>query len=326
MKPVMNRRTAVAATLAGMAPQAWSQAEPYPSRPLKIIVPTPPGGGADTLARVVGQRLSETMKQPVVIENRPGAAGNNAAEQVKRMAPDGYTIFIGAIAILAISPSLYKSLPFDPVKDFTPISMGVILSNVLVAHPSLPANNVRELIALAKAKPGTINFSSSGNATSGHLAGELFGAMTGTKLVHVPYKGGGPSIADLIAGHVQISFASPPSALPHVKAGKLKVLGVTTETRQAAMPDVPTIAESGVPGFAANNWYCFVGPAGIPREIVARLNQEIRAAMADPGVQASMAAQGMVPEPSTPEALTQIIVSEMDKWGKVIRAGNFTAD
>ncbi|MFO1191052.1 MAG: tripartite tricarboxylate transporter substrate binding protein [Rhodoferax sp.] len=322
----MNRRTAVAATLAGIAPQGWAQAEPYPSRPLKIIVPTPPGGGADTLARVVGQRLSETMKQPVVIENRPGAAGNNAAEQVKRMAPDGYTIFIGAIAILAISPSLYKSLPFDPVKDFTPISMGVILSNVLVAHPSLPANNVRELIALAKAKPGTINFSSSGNATSGHLAGELFGAMTGTKLVHVPYKGGGPSIADLIAGHVQISFASPPSALPHVKAGKLKVLGVTTETRQAAMPEVPTIAESGVPGFSANNWYCFVGPAGIPRDIVARLNQEIRAAMADPGVQASMAAQGMVPEPSTPEALTQIIVSEMDKWGKVIRAGNFTPD
>lgn len=326
MKPVISRRTAVAATLAGIASQGWSQAEPYPSRPIKIIVPTPPGGGADTLARVVGQRLAETMKQPVVIENRPGAAGNTAAEQVKRMAPDGYTIFIGAISILAISPTLYKSLPFDPIKDFTPISMGVILSNILVANPSLPANNVRELIALAKAKPGTINFSSSGNATSGHLAGELFGAMTGTKLVHVPYKGGGPSIADLIAGHVQISFASPPSALPHVKAGKLKVLGVTTETRQAAMPDVPTIAEAGVPGFAANNWYCFVGPAGMPKEIVARLNQEIRHAMADPGVQTSMAAQGMVPEPSTPEALTQIIVSEIDKWGKVIRAGNFTPD
>jgi tripartite-type tricarboxylate transporter receptor subunit TctC len=326
MKPVISRRTAVAATLASMTSPGWAQAEAYPSRPIKIIVPTPPGGGADALARLVGQRLSETMKTPVVIENRPGAAGNTAAEQVKRMAPDGYTIFIGAIAILAISPTLYKSLPFDPIKDFTPISMGVILSNILVANPSLPANNVRELIALAKSKPGSINFSSSGNATSGHLAGELFGAMTGTKLVHVPYKGGGPSIADLIAGHVQISFASPPSALPQVKAGKLKALGVTTETRQAIMPDIPTVAEAGVPGFAANNWYCFVGPAGMPKEIVARLNQEIRNAMADPTVQTSMATHGMVPEPSTPEGLTQIIVSEIDKWGKVIRAGNFTAD
>ena len=314
-----TRRSAVVATLGGLALPAAAQSEPYPSRPLKIIVPTPPGGGADAFARVIGARLGEQMKTTVIIENRPGAAGNAAAEQVKRMPPDGYSLFIGAIAILAISPSLYKNLPFDPLKDFSPITMGVVLSNLLVAHPSLPANNVKELIALAKARPGVINYSSSGNATAGHLAGELFAAMTDTQLVHVPYKGGGPAMVDLIAGHVQISFASPPSALPHVKTGKLKVLGVTTEKRQTAMPDVPTIAEAGVPGFSANNWYCFVGPAGMPRDIVARLNHEIRLAMQDPAVQHSMAGQGMVAEPSSPEALSQIIASEMEKWGKVVR-------
>jgi tripartite-type tricarboxylate transporter receptor subunit TctC len=314
-----TRRSAMTAALGGLTLPARAQSDVYPSRPIRIIVPTPPGGGADAFARVIGNRLAEQLKITVIVENRPGAAGNNAAEQVKRMAPDGYSLFIGAIAILAISPSLYKNLPFDPVKDFTPITMGVVLSNLLVAHPALPVGNVRELIALARARPGYINYSSSGNATAGHLAGELFAAMTDTQLVHVPYKGGGPAMVDLMAGHVQISFASPPSALPHVKTGKLKVLGVTTEQRQASMPDVPTIAEAGVPGFTANNWYCFVGPAGIPREIVARLNLEIRLAMQDPGVQQNMLVQGMVAEPSTPEGLQRIIVSEMEKWGKVVR-------
>lgn len=314
-----TRRSAMTAALGGLTLPARAQSDVYPNRPIRIIVPTPPGGGADAFARVIGNRLAEQLKITVIVENRPGAAGNNAAEQVKRMAPDGYSLFIGAIAILAISPSLYKNLPFDPVKDFTPITMGVVLSNLLVAHPALPVGNVRELIALARARPGYINYSSSGNATAGHLAGELFAAMTDTQLVHVPYKGGGPAMVDLMAGHVQISFASPPSALPHVKTGKLKVLGVTTEQRQASMPDVPTIAEAGVPGFTANNWYCFVGPAGIPREIVARLNLEIRLAMQDPGVQQNMLVQGMVAEPSTPEGLQRIIVSEMEKWGKVVR-------
>jgi tripartite-type tricarboxylate transporter receptor subunit TctC len=326
MKTELNRRQALSLTLGGLSLPAWAQSTRYPNKPIRLIVPTPPGGGADALARVVGQRLSEILGQPVVIENRPGAAGNLAAEQVMRMPPDGYNLFVGAIATLAISPGLYESLPFNPIKDFTHITQGVVLSNLLVAHPSLPANSVKELIALAKAKPGTINFSSSGNATAGHLAGELFGAMTDTNIVHVPYKGGGPALADLVAGHVQISFASPPSALPLVKAGKLKVLGVTTDKRQAGMPDVPTIDEAGVPGYFANNWYCFVGPAGMPKDIVALLNREFRNAMLDPKVMSTLSGQGMVPEPSSPEQLTKFISQEIDKWGKIVRSRNIKPD
>ena len=322
MTSELNRRQALSLTLGGLSVPSWAQNTRYPNKPIRLIVPTPPGGGADALARVVGQRMSEILGQPVVIENRPGVAGNLAAEPVMRMAPDGYNLFIGAIAILAISPVLYESLPFNAMKDFTHISMGVVLSNILVVHPSLPANSVKELIALAKAKPGAINFSSSGNATAGHLAGELFGAMTETNIVHVPYKGGGPALADLVAGHVQISFASPPSALPLVKAGKLKILGVTTDKRQPGMPDVPTIDEAGVPGYSANNWYCFIGPAGMPKDIVTLLNRELRNAMLDPKVMNTLVGQGMVPEPSSPEELTNFIGKETEKWGKIVRARN----
>jgi tripartite-type tricarboxylate transporter receptor subunit TctC len=321
-----TRRSAVVATLGGLTLPARAQSEPYPSRPLKIIVPTPPGGGADAFARVIGARLGEQMKATVIIENRPGAAGNAAAEQVKRMAPDGYTLFIGAIAILAISPSLYKNLPFDPLKDFSPITMGVVLSNLLVAHPSLPAHNVRELIALAKARPGVINYSSSGNATAGHLAGELFAALTDTQLVHVPYKGGGPAMVDLIAGHVQISFASPPSALPHVKTGKLKVLGVTTDKRQASMPEVPTIAEAGVPGYAASTWYGAMLPTGTPREIVLRLNAEINKVLQLADVRDRLLGLGAVTIGGTPEAFGQLIATDIAKFAKVVKAANMQVE
>ena len=308
------------------ATSSLAQVGPYPNRPMHFIVPTPPGGGADLLARVVGKKISDSVGQPVIIENRPGAGGNVAAAQVSRMPADGYTVFIGAIAPLAISPSLYKSLPYDPIQDFAPITMGVVLSNILVAHPSFPANNVKELLAYARANPGVINFASSVTATSGHLAGELFATMGNVKMTHVPYKGGGPAMTDLLSGQVQISFASPPSALPFIKAGKLKALGVTTQYRLAALPDVPTIDESGVPGFSANNWYCFVAPAGTPKDIVARLNQEIRKAMAAPEVSAILATGGMDPAPGTPEALTAFIKAEIEKWGKIIKAGKFTAD
>jgi tripartite-type tricarboxylate transporter receptor subunit TctC len=305
---------------------AHAQAGPYPNHAIRLIVPTAPGGGADALARTVGKRLSEQLGQTVLIENRPGAGGNTAADYVAHQPGDGYTLFIGAIATLAISPTLVKGLPYDPIKDFTPITMGVLLSNILVAHPSVPANNVRELIALAAAKPGSINFGSSGIGTSGHLAGELFAQMAHVQMTHVPYKGGGPAMNDLLAGQVQISFASPPSALPFIKAGRLKALGVSTDYRQAALPDVPTIAESGLPGFVANNWYCFVASPGTPRDIVDRLNLEIRKAMAVPDVKAVLATQGMDPAPGTPEELTAFIKSEIDKWAKIIRAGKFTAE
>ncbi len=201
-----------------------AQAMPFPSKPIRIIVPTPPGGGADLSTRLIGKRLSENVGQPVLVENRPGAGGNVAAEYVARSLPDGYTIFMGAIGPMSISPSLFRSLPFDPLKDFAPITMSVVLSNVLVAHPSVPVTDVQSLIALARSKPGTLNFGSSGNSSAGHLAGELFAGMGQVELVHVPYKGGGPAMADLLAGQIQLIFATTPSALPHIKTGKLKAL------------------------------------------------------------------------------------------------------
>jgi len=328
-RTLKSRRLAailIGATSAFLARPAIAQTGAWPARAIQLIVPTPPAGGADFLARAVARRLGEGLGQPVVIENRPGAAGNMAAEMVARQPPDGYTLFIGAIAPLAISPTLYKSLPYDPVRDFAPITMGVVLSNILVAHPSLPAANVKELLALARAKPGTINYSSSGNATAGHLAGALFTRMGNVNMVHIPYKGGGPSIIDLLAGQVQISFASPPSVMQHVKSGKLKALGVTTDYRLAALPNVPTIAESGLPGFTANNWYCFVGPAGMPKDIVARLNQELRKALAAPETRAALVEQGMDPAPGTPEELGATIKSEIAKWGEIIRAGKFVPE
>lgn len=320
----ISRRSALVRALAVLAAPAGAQASAYPNRPVRLVVPTPPGGGADALARVIGNRLSGQMSQPFVVDNRPGAAGVTAGDLVAHMPSDGYSLLIGAISFLAVAPSLYKSLPYDPIKDFTPLSRGVLLSNVLVVHPSLPVNNVRELIALAKAKPGAINFCSAGNATAGHLAGELFARMTGTKLVHVPYRGGGPAMADLVAGMVQISFASPPSALPLIRAGKLRALAVTTEQRLSTMPDLPTVAEAGVPGFVANNWYCFVGPAGMPSDIVARLNHELHVALRDPTVLTTLGNEGMTVDPSSPEELTRFMRAEIAKWAEVVRAGNIT--
>jgi tripartite-type tricarboxylate transporter receptor subunit TctC len=320
----LTRREAAIALAALAGSPAWSQPATYPNRPIKLIVPTPPGGGADALGRLIGKRLGEALGQSIVVENRAGAAGNLAAEQVARMPADGYTIFIGAIA-MAVSPALYKQINYDFLKDFTPLTQGVIMSNVLVAHPSVPANNVRELIALAKAQPGTIAYASSGTATSGHLAGELFASQAGVKLVHVPYKGGGPAMNDVLGGAVPISFASPPSALAFIKSGKLKALGVTTTYRQAALPQVPTIAESGLPGFSANNWYCFLAPAGLPKDIAATLSRELRNALAAPDTASALAIHGMDPAPSTPEELLAFMKSETDKWGALVRATKMTA-
>ncbi len=226
---------------------------------------------------------------------------------------------------MAISPGLIKALPFDPLRDFAPITMSVVLSNVLVAHPSLPADDVRALLALARAKPGTLNFGSSGNSSAGHLAGELFAALGQVDLVHVPYKGGGPAMADLLAGQIQLIFATTPSALPHIKAGKLKALGVTTLKRLPLLPDLPTIAEAGLPGYEANNWYCFVAPAKTPPEIITRLNHEFLKAMSHAETHAMLTAQGLDPTPTTPDELTAIIKSEMIKWGKVIKDRNIAA-
>lgn len=304
---------------------AGAQGPAYPTKPIHLIVPTSAGGGADALARAVGPRLSQALGQPVVIENKAGAAGNIAAEQVAKAPPDGYTLLVGAIAPLAINPTLFK-LPYDPMRDFAPITGGVVFGNVLVAHPSVSANNVQELIALAKARPGSLNYGSAGPGTAGHLAGELLADMAHVNLVHIPYKGGGPAMSDLLGGQTQLIFASPPSAIAYIKAGRLKALGVTGAQRIGSLPDVPTIAESALAGYEAINWYCFVAPAKTPKEIVTRLNQELRKALESAEIREILVGQGMEPAPSTPEELSAFMQSEIVKWRKVIKDRKIAAD
>jgi tripartite-type tricarboxylate transporter receptor subunit TctC len=313
---------AAAVTLMGDA----ALAQVYPSRPIRLLVPFAPGGGTDAAARVISKKLAENLGQPIVVDNKGGAGGNIAAAEVAKAPADGYTLFFGAIGPLSINPSLYKKLTFDPVKDFTPITMAVVFSNVLVAHPSVPANNVQELIALAKSKPGTVNYGSSGTGGVGHLAGELFGSMADVDLVHVPYKGGGPAMIDLIGGQIQLIFATAPTAIEHIRAGQIKALGVTSAKRMEALPDVPTIAEAGLPGYEVTNWYCFVAPAQTPKEIITKLNDEILKAMADSEVSGNLLRQGMEPTPTTPEELGTFIESETEKWAKIITERNISSD
>jgi tripartite-type tricarboxylate transporter receptor subunit TctC len=313
---------AAAVTLMGDA----ALAQDYPSRPIRLLVPFAPGGGTDAAARVISKKLAENLGQPIVVDNKGGAGGNIAAAEVAKAPADGYTLFFGAIGPLSINPSLYKKLTFDPRKDFAPITMAVAFSNVLVAHPSVPANNVQELIALAKSKPRTFNYGSSGTGGVGHLAGELFGSMADVDLVHVPYKGGGPAMIDLIGGQIQLIFATAPTAIEHIRAGQIKALGVTSAKRMEALPDVPTIAEAGLPGYEVTNWYCFVAPAQTPKEIITKLNDEILKAMADSEVSGNLLRQGMEPTPTTPEELGTFIESETEKWAKIITERNISSD
>lgn len=314
-----------------IASGAWAgitraQTDSYPARPIRIIVPTPPGGGADIATRLIAKRVAENVGQPVLVENRAGAGGNVAADYVAKQPADGYTLYMGAIGPLAISPSLYASLPYDPILDFAPITLSVVLSNILVAHPSVAAGSASELVALARAKPGALNYGSSGTGTAGHLAGELFASMAGVTLVHVPYKGGGPAMADLLAGQIQLIFASTPSALPHVRSGKLKAYGVTTLERLRALPEVPTLAEvTSLPGFEATNWYCFVAPAKTSSALIRRLNVEFHRALNDPATRDALLAQGLEPSPTTPEELGAYIKAEIAKWAKLIRERKLTA-
>src|SRR5438552_13835540 len=244
-----------------------ASAQTYPTRPIRLVVPFPAGGTTDILAREVGQRLSMTLGQPVVIDNRPGAAGNIGADLVAKSAPDGYTLLMGTVGTHAINASLYAKMPYDHVKDFAPIILVAGVPNVLVVNPSLPVNSVQELIAYAKANPGKLNFASSGPGTSIHLSGELFKVMAGVQMTHVPYKGSAPALQDLLGGQVQLMFDNLPPSLPHIKAGKLRALAVTSVARSPALPDVPTIAESGLPGFEASSWFGILVPAGTPSAI-----------------------------------------------------------
>ncbi len=292
----------------------------YPTKPIRLLVPFPPGGPNDILGRVLAQKLSEQLGQQVVIDNRGGAGGIVGAETVARASADGYTLLFGGTASLAINPGLRKSLPYDALKDFAPVSLVGTAPSLLTINPQVPVKSVKDLIALAQAKPGQLNFASAGVGTPPHLAGELFNSMAGVKMVHVPYKGGGPALTELLAGQVGIYFSGISSVLPFVKEGKLRGVAVTSSQRTAILPDMPTVAESGLPGYEVGNWYAIVAPAATPRNIIARLNGEITKALAAPDVRKRFLDLAADPLGSTPEALAKYNRSELDKWARVIKS------
>ena len=313
-----------AATVAAQAAAA-GPGQDYPTKPVRFVVPFPPGGGTDTLARIVGQSMAKSLGQSVVIDNRPGAGANIGAEIAARAAPDGYTLLMGNLAH-AVNVTLYRKLGYDFVKDFDPLTMLAWAPNILVTHPSVAAKSVQELIVLAKKSPGTFNYASSGSGSSAHLSGELFKHMTSTDLVHVPYKGGGPAVASLLSGETKIGFATMPSVLAQTKSGKLRALAVTGDKRSPAAPELPTIAEAGVAGYAANGWYGALAPTGTPKPIVARLHKELVATVSDKDVQVQLARLGFDIETGTPDEFRKTIAVEIKKWGTVVKAANLRAD
>jgi tripartite-type tricarboxylate transporter receptor subunit TctC len=309
----------------GLSVCGTSYAQSYPSKAVRMIVPFPPGGGTDYTARLVGQKLSELWGQPVVIENRPGASTIIGSELVAKSAPDGYTLLMGSTNH-TINPSLIAKLPYDTIKDFAPITVCVTSSYVLVVHPSLPVKSVNELIALAKARPGEINYSSSGSSGPQHLAGELFKMMAKVNMTHVPYKGGGPAVVALVGGHVQLQFSTPVSALPHVKTGKLRPLAVTGLKRSEAVPELPTVSEAALPGYEAVTWWGLLAPARTPREIVNKIHGDVVKLLQAPDTREKLAREGVSPAGSTPEQFAAMIDKDMVTLGKVVKAANVKLD
>ena len=297
----------------------------YPTKSLRLIVPYPPGGGTDTLGRVFGQKLSEVLGQQVVMDNRPGGGANIGAEIAAKSPPDGYTLLMSTIAH-ASAVSLYSKLGYDLIRDFAPVTLLATTPHIVVVHPSVPVKSMKELIALAKARPEQLVYSSSGSGTPAHLAAELFNSMAGVKMLHVPYKGGGPSVIALLGGQVSLSFATTPSVLPHVKSGKVRGLAVTTAQRSSSMPSLPTVSEAGVPGYDVGSWYGLLVPAGTPKEIMARLNTETARLLKLPDVKERLDAAGFEALVSTPEQYAAFNRSEIEKWTKVVKASGARAD
>jgi tripartite-type tricarboxylate transporter receptor subunit TctC len=310
--------------LACLAPLAAAQQAPYPSKTIRIIASQAPGGGIDSVCRIVSPKLSEAFGQTVIVDNRSGANGSVAAEITAKSPPDGYTLMLGALGNLATNVLFYKKLGYDPLRDLAPVTSAVISTNVLVVHPSVPAHSVKELIALARKHPKDLAYGTSGSGGAGHLAGALFQRMTTTELLHVPYKGGGPAMVDLVAGHVQIGFASAPSAASFIKDGRLRALAVGSARRSKLFPQLPTVAEAGVPGYESQAWYGFVVPMHTPQPIVSRLNQELVRALNLPDVSHALLAQGLEVWTTTPEAFGAYIKSEAQKWTRVIREAGIT--
>ena len=301
-------------------------AQAYPAKPIRLVIPFPPGGPLDLAGRAIGQKMQEDWGQPVVVENKPGAGGNIGADAVAKSAPDGYTLVMGALSTHAVNPHLFAKMPYDALKDFAPVSMVAITPNVLVVNPSVPANNVRELVALAKASPGKLSFASGSNGSAGHLAGELFKTLAGIDIVHVPYKGGAPAMQDLLGGQVQFMFDNLANSTQQLKAGKLKAFAVTTAKRSALAPELPTMAEVGVPGFDISTWYGIMAPAGTPPEVVRKLNAEIVKILASDDMRERLKAQGAEPAPMTPEEFTAFIRAEWNKYAKIVKDSGAKVD
>jgi len=315
--------TIASLTIASTSTISSAIAAEYPTKPVRLLVGFPPGGAVDVTARTIAPPASERLKQQVIVDNRGGAHGNIAAEIVARAAPDGHTLLLGTISILAINPAIYKNLPFDSINDFAPVSILVSVSNIVVAHPAIGVSTMNELIALAKAKPGTLTYATSGTGSPGHLAGELLKTLAKINMIHIPYKGGGPAMSDLLGGQVNTMFATVSTAVPHIKSGKLKGLAVTSSRRAAALPAIPTIAEAtGFRSYEANNWYGLVAPAKTPSVIIDKLNAEMHAALRQPDVRDKLLAQGLETSPSTPAEFSAYLKNEIAKWAKVVKDAN----
>ena len=317
-------KRALVAALALAAPGAMAQGG-YPTRPVTIVVGFAPGGGTDTLARILQKPLGDSLGQQVVVDNKAGAGGNIATDYVARAAPDGHILLLGNVGSLTVAPHIVANLPYDPLRDFAPITMAVVFANVLVVQPSLGANTLADFVRLANSKPGTVTYASSGIGGAGHLAGELLKTMAKVDIVHVPYKGGGPAMQGMLGGQVMSFFATPVSVGGHIKSGRVRALATTGSKRAELLPDVPTVAEAGYPGYEALNWYAFVAPAKTPKPVIERLNKEIVRAIGAPEVRPLMQKQGLEASTSSPEELARYLAREYDTWGKVVKSAGIKA-
>lgn len=325
---LVRRLTHTSFAFAFIASVAWTNgvaAQQYPERPVRVVVPQSPGGSTDLVARAVAQRLTESLGQNVIVDNRPGAGSINGTDMVAKATPDGHTV-LAVAASFTINPAVRKKLPFDPVRDFTPVTQLVTLPHILVLHPSVPATSVKEFIALAKSKPGVLNYGISGIATSTHMAGELFMHMTRIKMVSIPYKGGAPGMTALLGGQIQLYFATISTAIPHIRGGRLRALAVTTAKRSVAAPEYPTIAEAGVPGYEHASWVGFLAPAGLPQKVLSRLNKESAGAVQSQDIKALLLRDGLEAVGNSPREFGQIIKVEIAKWNEVARIANIQAN
>jgi len=317
---------AVLLSVFGAASGGAAFAQAFPTKPARLVVPFPPGGPLDAVGRAIAEKLTQTWGQSVVVDNRPGAGGNIGADFVAKSPPDGYTVVMGALSTHAVNPSLYPKMPYDAVKDFAPITLVAITPNVLVVNPALPVNSVKELLAYAKANPGKLSFGSGSNGSAGHLAGELFKVDTGADMVHIPYKGGAPAMQALLAGDTQLMFDNLANSMPQVKAGKLKALAVTTAQRSKLAPDLPTMAEAGVPGFDIATWFGLLAPAGTPADVVAKWNADVTKILNSPDMRERLSAQGAEAAPTTPMEFAAFIARELDKYARIVKTSGARVD